>query len=136
MSKIKARYLGSLNTECIHEESGVKITTNAPKEIGGEGKAFSPTDLFAASIASCMLTMMGMEAKKVGFDLKDAQAEVEKQMALSPVRRIGKLIIRIRCSRLPTPQVREKLEEAARKCPIHHSIHPEILQELDFVWGI
>lgn len=136
MTKIKVRYLGDLRTECTHMESGAKILTDAPKDNEGKGEAFSPTDLLAASVASCMLTIMGIAAKKVGFDLTETTAEVEKEMVAAPKRRVGKLIIRIRCHHLPSPQIREKLEQAALQCPVHASLHPEVRQEIDFVWGL
>ncbi len=128
-------YQGDLHTECTHE-SGVKIQTSAPKDNGGRGDCFSPTDLLAASLASCMLTLMGLAARKLGEDLKGATAHVEKEMTLIPHRRIGKLIVLIRSSLLPNAQVREKLEKAALECPVHHSLHPDIKIECDFVWGL
>ncbi len=136
MTKIKVRYLGDLGTEMTHEDSGAKIITDAPKDIGGEGKAFSPTDLFAASLVSCILTIMAMHAKKLGFDMEGAEGSVEKEMAGSPKRRVGKLIIRIRSPHLPSPQIREKLEAFALNCPVHLSIHSDVVQEIDFVWGL
>ena len=135
MTKIKIQYLGDLSTECTHE-SGAKIVTEAPKDIGGKGTAFSPTDLMAASVATCMVTLMGIHAKKLGFSIEGTTAEVEKEMIAAPVRRVGKLIIRIRCPHSPSPQIREKLEKAALECPVHQSIHLDVRQEIDFVWGI
>jgi uncharacterized OsmC-like protein len=83
-----------------------------------------------------MLTLMGLAARKLGEDLKGATAHVEKEMTLIPHRRIGKLIVLIRSSLLPNAQVREKLEKAALECPVHHSLHPDIKIECDFVWGL
>jgi putative redox protein len=136
MTKMKVQYLGDLRTECTHLESSTKILTDAPKDNEGKGMAFSPTDLLAVSVASCMITLMGIAAKKVGFDLAETTAEVEKEMVTAPVRRVGKLIIRIRCPHLPSPQIREKLEQAALHCPVHASLHPDVKQEIDFVWGL
>ena len=133
---MKVQYLGDLRTECTHLESGTKILTDAPKDNEGKGEAFSPTDLLAVSVASCMITIMGIAAKKTGFDLSETTAEVEKEMTVSPKRRVGKLIIRIRSPHLPSPQIREKLEQAALQCPVHASLHPAIKQEVDFVWGL
>lgn len=135
MTKIKVLYLGDLHTECTHE-SGAKIATDAPKDNMGKGRAFSPTDLFAASLATCMMTLMGIAAHKVGVELKGATAEVEKEMAQTGQRRLGKIIVRIRSSLAPNPQIREKLERAALDCPVKLSLHPEIKVETDFVWGL
>lgn len=136
MAKIRIRYLGHLRTECTHEESGSVIETDAPKDNEGKGEYFSPTDLLAASVASCMLTVMAIAAQKIGIELKDATADVEKTMASQPSRRIGKLIIRIRCPHLVDSVSREKIEKAALHCPVHASLHPEIKQEIDFIWGL
>lgn len=135
MTKMKVEYKGDLHTECTHE-SGAKITTDAPKDNMGKGEAFSPTDLFAISLASCMVTLMGISAHKLGLDLKGMTAEVEKEMVAHPVRRVGKVIVRFRSSLSPNQQVREKLERAALECPVHQSIHPDIKLECDFVWGL
>ena len=97
---------------------------------------FSPTDLLAASLGSCMLTLMGLTAKKIGVELDGTTAEIEKEMVSAPQRRIGRLIVRIRSSQSPTDAVRLKLEKAALDCPVFLSLHPEIKKEIDFVWGL
>ncbi len=135
MTKMKVLYLGDLQTECTHE-AGDKIHTDPPKDNGGKGEHFSPTDLFAASLGTCMVTIMGIAARKAGVDLKGMTAEIEKEMASVPHRRVGKLIVRFRSSLTPNQQIREKLEKAALECPVHHSLHPDIKLEFDFVWGI
>lgn len=135
MGKMRVLYLGDLHTECTHE-TGAKIETDAPKDNMGKGETFSPTDLFAASLATCMLTLMGIASKKLAIELKGMSAEVEKEMSNVGPRRIGKLIVRIRSSHLPNPQAREKLEQAALECPVKHSLHPSIKVEVDFVWGL
>lgn len=135
MTKMKVEYLGRLHTKCKHE-SGAEIETDAPKDNGGKGELFSPTDLMAASLGSCMLTLMALAAVKLGVDLTDASAEVEKQMAPGSPRRLGKITVRIRSSLSFDAQVREKLEKAAIDCPVHHSLHPSIKLEIGFTWGI
>lgn len=135
MTKMKVVYVGGLHTECTHE-SGAKIATDAPKDNMGKGEEFSPTDLFALSLASCMITLMGIVAPKLGVELKGTSAEVEKEMSTVGVRRIGKIIVRIRSALAPNPQAREKLEKAALECPVKHSLHPDIKVEVDFVWGL
>ena len=106
MTKMKVVYVGDLHTECTHE-SGAKIETDAPKDNMGKGQAFSPTDLFAASLATCMLTLMGIASRKLGVELKGATAEVEKEMVTEPKRRLGKIIVRIRSSLVPDAQIRK-----------------------------
>ena len=136
MTKLKATYLGDLRTECVHESSGAVLETDAPKDNHGKGEAFSPTDLFAISLGSCMLTSMGIFSRQLGLDLKGATAEVEKEMISVPTRRIHRLIVRIRSRLSPTPEEREKLEQRALGCPVRLNLNPEIKVEIDFVWGL
>jgi putative redox protein len=135
MVKMKVVYQGKWRTECIHE-SGAKIETDAPKDIGGSGEFFSPTDLVAVGLASCMMTLMAINAGKLGVDLEGTTVEVEKEMVSAPMRRIGKMIVRFRSPTLPNSLAREKLEKAALSCPVHHSLHPDVKVEVDFVWGL
>jgi putative redox protein len=112
------------------------ITTDAPKDNGGKGEAFSPTDLVGTALGSCMLTLMGIAAKKLGVPFEEASLEVEKIMAPDAPRRIGKLILQIRINMVPEESVRVKLEQAALSCPVHASLHPSIQQEVRFFWGV
>ncbi len=132
---MKVLYLGDLQTECTHE-SGEKILTEAPKDNEGKGRHFSPGDLLAASLGTCMVTLMGIAARKAGVDLKGLTAEIIKEMTSVPARRIGKLIIRFRYPHSLNQIDREKLEKAALECPVHRSLHPDIKLEFDFLWGI
>lgn len=135
MTTIKIKYRGDLATECVHE-SGAIIETDAPKDNQGRGLAFSPTDLLAASLGSCMLTLMGIAANRLKVDLKGTSAEVTKEMSKDPPRRIARIIVRIRSSYRPAKDVQRMLEEAALECPVHHSLHPDIRKEIDFIWGL
>jgi putative redox protein len=132
--KYKIDYEGSLRTKIEHLESHSVIFTDAPKDNQGMGEAFSPTDLFAVSIASCMMTLMGIAAKKLHIDLKDATMDVEKTMATFP-RRIGQVSIFFRCSQVVTEEQRRLLENAAHECPVKKSLHPDIHIETSFIWG-
>lgn len=134
MTHIKLRYIHPLQTECVHE-SGAALFTDAPKDVGGPGEHFSPTDLFAASLASCMMTLMAMQAAKLGVDLKGTTAEIEKEMSTTPPRRISRITIRFRIPLAPLPGQKEKLEKSALECPVHRSIHPDVRLETEFVWG-
>jgi putative redox protein len=135
MTKMKAVYHGDLNCQIIHEQSGAKIATTAPKDNGGNGDKFSPTDLFAASLASCMLTVMGLAAKKHQINIEGASAEIEKTMVVSPIRRIGKLSVILSLPANIPVDKREVLEAAAYNCPVHHSLHPEIEVSIKFVYA-
>lgn len=99
------------------------------------GEGFSPTDLLAVSLASCILTIMGIAARGAGFDLTGAKAEVEKEMSKAPPRRLARIGVKIFCPPCPDLAVREKLEAAGMNCPVHFSLHPEIRQEIQISWG-
>jgi putative redox protein len=135
MTHMKVVYKGDLHTEARHE-SGAVIETDAPKDIQGKGECFSPTDLFAVSLPSCMLTLMGIHAGKLGVDLKGATAEVEKEMSVNGPRRISKLIVRIRCPHQVNREAQAALEQKALACPVYASLHPDIKLEIDFIWGV
>jgi uncharacterized OsmC-like protein len=134
MVEISIKYLGDLRCEARHEPSGTVITTDAPVDNEGRGESFSPTDLAATSLGACMLTIMGIAARKQGVNLGDTQVKVLKEMTPKPPRRIAKLTV---VFTIPLPASHEKramLEEAARNCPVHLSLDPGVEQEMRFDW--
>jgi putative redox protein len=135
MTQIEIFYEGELSTRCVHSENKAEITTDAPKENRGLGRVFSPTDLFAASLGSCILTLMGIRARKLNLDLKGMTAKVDKEMAVAPVRRVGKLTVEIFCPLRPSAEAIAELIEAAETCPVHKSLHPDIVVEVTYQWG-
>ena len=127
-------YLGDLRTEATHLLSGSKIITDAPPDNQGKGEAFSPTDLCATSLASCMLTLMGISARNHDLDITGAQAEVTKIMAADP-RRIARIEIKFQMPPRNFSDVQQKiLEKAARTCPVHFSLSEGLEEVLHFVW--
>jgi putative redox protein len=135
MTQITSRYEGQLRTLCTHEESGQTLRTDAPKDNQGKGEFFSPTDLVATALGSCLLTIMGIAAQKIGVDLTGTHAQVEKIMTSTPPRKIKALHALITCPHSFEPKVQEQLERAALGCPVHASLHPEIEQRIEFIWG-
>ena len=129
----KVEYKGDLRTEAVHLSSGNAIVTDAPVDNQGKGEAFSPTDLVATALASCMLTIMGIVAKRDGIDIEGATAEVEKIMSQSP-RRIGEIRIRLIFNNPMDNMEREKLERAARTCPVSGSLHDDVREIIEFVY--
>ena len=128
------KYLGELRTEATHLLSGEKIITDAPPDNQGRGEAFSPTDLCATSLASCMLTLMGISARNHGLDIIGAHAEVTKIMAADP-RRIARIEIKFTMPATGYSDTQKKvLELAARTCPVHFSIAEGLEEVLEFVW--
>lgn len=135
MEQIKLSYKGNLRTEYVHENGSV-ITTDGPKEVGGKGEFLSPTDMFALSLMSCTVTMLGFTANKLNFDLGKTSATVEKEMTSSGARRVSKLNVVVSSSANPNPETKKSLEDAALHCPVHLSIHPETNISVTFKWNI
>src|ERR1700677_3610553 len=122
MVEIQIAYEGNLRTTAVHEPSGTQLITDAPKDNQGEGQSFSPTDLVATALGSCMLTIMAIAARNFKIDLTGATVRVLKEMATAPVRRIGKLTVEITVPRPTTEQQQQKLQDAAMQCPVHKSL--------------
>lgn len=128
-------YLGSLRTSCEHLRSGTVIQTDAPTDNHGLGESFSPTDTVATSVASCMLTIMGIRAKSMELDLKGAKAEVTKHMSSAP-RRISRIEVRLHLPAAIPAEHRATLERAGMSCPVILSLHPDIEKDLQFSWDL
>ncbi|MDR0729559.1 MAG: OsmC family protein [Prevotellaceae bacterium] len=134
MTTIKTTYAGRLRTEIQHAASGQTIMTDAPVDNHGEGAFISPTDIFTASYASCIFTIMGMAAEAHGFSIDGMSAETTKVMADHP-RRVAKISIVI--SMPPhnySDRERRIIEAVPNNCPVGHSLHPDIEKEIRFEW--
>lgn len=131
----KVTYVGELRTEAIHLQSNTIIYTDAPKDNHGKGEAFSPTDLVATALASCMISIMGIVAMKDGMTpIEGTTAEVLKVMVPDP-RRIGEVQIKITFPKKDYTDKEKKIyENAALTCPVAKSLHPDLKQIVDFVW--
>lgn len=127
----KVTYLGSLRTECEHEQSKSKFITDAPVDNQGKGEAFSPTDTVATALASCMLTIIGIKARDLSLEVKGAFAEVTKTMAADP-RRISGIKVAITFPTSYNEKDRKILERAAKTCPVLYSLHPDIVLDISF----
>jgi len=124
-------YRGELRTEATHLKSGNKIVTDAPLDNEGKGEAFSPTDLVATALASCMITIMGIVARRDGIDMEGTTAEVEKIMATDP-RRIGEIRIKITFPNPIDEKDQKKLERAAHTCPVSGSLSDNLNEVVEF----
>lgn len=131
---IEGTYRGDLNTESIHGPSGVRLITAAPVDNQGDGSSFSPTDLVATALGSCMMTILGILARREGIDLEGATYRVEKHMQDSP-RRIASLPVTLHLPAGLTANQKKKLERGALTCPVHHSLLPEIDKPVTFVYA-
>lgn len=127
-------YHDGLRTEATHVKSGNSIVTDAPVDNHGRGEAFSPTDLVGAALGTCMLTVMGIYAGNNHLNMNGAKAKITKHMISDP-RRIGRLEIEITMPSNTFPEKERKiLQRIAETCPVALSIHPDIRQEIVFVW--
>jgi putative redox protein len=134
MVVITGRYTGDLRCEAVHGPSGNTLVTDAPVDNMGRGEAFSPTDLVATALGTCIVTTMAIFAQRRGIDFSSATFSVEKHMALEPVRRIGRLPVVIRMSATISAEHRVLLERAAHTCPVHKSLHPDIEAPITFAY--
>lgn len=126
MLTIDVRYSGSKKCDLRHPE-GATLRTDAPRDIGGEASAFSPTDLVAAGLASCILTTIAMYAERHSIDLAGATASVQKHMSQPPAqRRIAKLPVTVTLPASVPADMRERLERVGHTCPVHASLLPDI----------
>ena len=135
MVEISTVYEGKLRCRSKHGPSGVELVTDAPKDNMGEGASFSPTDLVATALGTCMLTIMGIVAQREELDLKGTTIKVTKEMATAPVRRIGKLTVEFTVPVATTEIQRQKLIKAAETCPVHKSLHPDVEIAVTFNWS-
>ena len=131
MSTSKIIYKNNLRTEAQHIASGQKIITDAPLDNNGKGEAFSPTDLVATALASCMITIMAIAAEKNGINISGTSASVKKIMGTNP-RTISDIVIEIKMSKDLALKDRKRLEKAALACPVHKSLHPDMNKEITF----
>jgi putative redox protein len=110
------------------------LVTDAPVDNHGRGESFSPTDLVAAALGTCMMTVMGIVAERHSLSLDGMSVHVVKEMTTVPLRRIGRLVVRLTMPRGLSGDDRSRLENAARTCPVHKSLHPDIEVPVEFVY--
>jgi uncharacterized OsmC-like protein len=126
--RITGRLISPVSTTLTHESSS-SIKTVAPKDNGGDGSTFSPTDLCAASLASCVATTIGLYASRKGIPLESIDFSVEKQMTTEPPRRIARLVARFRIHSPCGDEDFTRLMNAGKTCPVRRSLHPDVIVE-------
>ena len=134
MTEVKTVYEGGLECINVHGPSESLCITDAPVDNNGRGRSFSPTDLLATALGSCMATIMGIVAERKGMDLKGMTITVGKHMSEGQPRRVARLDVRIK---MPLPEKhpdRKVFESAALSCPVHQSIHEEIEVPIEWSW--
>ncbi len=135
MATVETVYVGELRTQATHVRSGNQLITDAPLDNHGKGEAFSPTDLLATALGSCMLTVMGIAAEKYEADLTGTTCSIIKIMAENP-RRVAEVQIAFNFpKRNFSDKVKTVLERAAHTCPVSKSLHPDLIETLKFNWA-
>ncbi len=130
MATAKTKYTADLRTEMTHLQSGDQVITDAPVDNQGKGEAFSPTDLVASALGSCMLTIMGIAGREHGFSIDGAEAGITKIMASNP-RRISEIHIQIDFPDLPYSEKHKTIiERISKTCPVALSLHPDLKQHI------
>ena len=136
MVEVSARYLGSLRCEAVHGPSKSVLLTDAPVDNHGKGEAFSPTDLLAAALPCCIMTIVGIVAARHGLAIEGMTARTEKVMSQDAPRRIASLRTTIEVPLAADHPQRTHLENAAATCPVHKSLHPEIDAAIEFRYNL
>ena len=131
--EIKGEYEGDLRVKLTHGPSGWTLETDAPIDNQGKGARFSPTDLVVTALGACMMTIMGIVAKRDGIKLDGATFRSEKHMTENP-RRIGKIILEFYMPKGLTEEQKVKLEKFARTCPVHQALKSDIEQDIRFIY--
>ncbi len=136
MATYKAQYIGQLRNEVEHLQSGTKIITDAPTDNMGKGEAFSPTDLVAVALGTCIVTTMAIFGLKENIVFENCSFEGTKIMTHEGPRKIEKLIVNIKVKSNPeiSFEQKEKYERIAHTCPVARSLHPDLVQEVSFGW--
>lgn len=143
MATIHINYLGDLRTDCAHLQSGTHLNTDAPIDNQGRGEAFSPTDLVANALGTCIITTMAILARRDNIDLRGSALDVTKIMTTQPPRRIARIEVNLtlRAEQNGTPFVpddatRARLEAVAHSCPVAISLHPDLVQDVRIRWDV
>jgi len=134
MVKISINYAGELRCNATHELSGSKLSTDAPLDNNGKGETFSPSDLVATALGSCMATIMGIVAERKGISLESLSLTVEKHMSEDTPRRISKLSVTIHMPMAEDDKYKDLMINAALTCPVHQSLHPSIEVPIEWLW--
>ena len=135
MVSINIEYQDDLHCSAMHGPSRTVMTTDAPVDNHGKGESFSPTDLVATALGTCILTTMGIVAARMGITMTGSTASVNKNMSSIPPRRIAELSVDIHVPYDLSDDDQKRLIHAAHTCPVHKSMHPDVSMPITFTWG-
>jgi putative redox protein len=134
MVEINVSYEGELRCRAVHGPSKMELLTDAPADNMGKGESFSPTDLVATALATCIATTIGIMARRKGFEIPSMRVHVEKHMSTDSPRRIVRLPIKLWLPFPPDHPERKLFENAAHGCPVHQSVRADIEMPIEFIW--
>jgi len=135
MVAIQFEYQGDLHCKAVHGPSETELFTDAPKDNQGRGESFSPTDLVATALGTCMLTVMGIMARTLNLDIVGTTATGEKEMTSTAPRTIKSLTVKIHVPQSLSDENKLKFERAVHTCPVHKSLHPDVQTPIEFTWA-
>lgn len=135
MVEITASYEGTLRCSATHGPSGSVVETDAPTDNHGKGERFSPTDMVATALGTCMLTTMGIFAQRHDIDLTGSTVKIEKHMTAELPRKIARIVTHLKITVPEDHAMRPALEKAALTCPVHLSLHPEVEKPFVIEWA-
>lgn len=135
MVKMNIVYEGGLHCQLTHGPSGSVIETDAPVDNHGKGERFSPTDMLCASLGACILTTLGIWGNKHGVNVDGSKAQVIKEMVTEPTRRVGKITVNMQMAKGIPQEKRVMVERVAHACPVHKSLHPDVVVELNIAYS-
>ena len=138
MPTVQTTYLGELRTESKHLQSGSILISDAPTDNQGKGEAFSPTDLVATALGTCLLTTIAIFARRDGIELAGSNAEVTKIMSTEAPRRVARIIVNISMKTAApiSDEEKAKLEKIGHSCPVALSLHPDVVQAISYQWDV
>ena len=134
MVTINLEYTDDLRTTATHMPSGTVIQTDAPTDNLGKGEFFSPTDLCATALGSCIVTTIGVKGLQKGWDLTGSTVKVEKIMSSTSPRRIGQLNVEVKIPDRFSDKDKKHMIKIAHACPVHHSLHPDVVLNISLEW--
>lgn len=136
MTTVETTYVGGLRTEATHLQSVTSILTDAPTDNQGKGEAFSPTDLLATSLGTCMLTTIAIRTAKDNINIDGAKCSITKIMAANP-RRVSEIVVKFNFPETTyTDEQKKQIEDAALTCPVYYSLSEQLVKTVDFGWEI
>ncbi|MBS1527911.1 MAG: OsmC family protein [Bacteroidetes bacterium] len=136
MATVETTYIGDLRTENTHVQSGTQILTDAPTDNQGKGQAFSPTDLLAVALGTCMLTTIAIKTRNDGINIDGAKCSVTKVMTSAPPRKVAEIQIKMQWPRRYSEEQQKRIEEICVTCPVYLSLHPDMVKTVDFGWEV